>query len=422
MLEGSAVSGEKFVYFYQKRSLRKRQRETVKAASLLKDLKVSTNFPVDFEGNTVEEKGARRKHGFLYKLKTALVTYLPLLNVAYIKRNELDSLKAREGESFLYTWGTIPFCLGSSGGLNAFKFVVELDNPYVLTFYNRTAFRMYSSVIKKMLGSPRVHKIAAISKAAAAHTAALLGEEVKEKVEVIYPYVEDFRADFPSENSEKNDGPLKILFVGKDFLGKGGEEAIIAFSELRRKHGERVFLTIISDRRREDLKGKLPLDGVRILPLMPRDQVRRDYFLRSDIFLLPTFYESFGIVFLEALASGMAIVGTNVYAVPEMVVNGFNGYAVQHPFTPSEKHIFRGEELIFANPVGERLNVYRSKLPKLKKKMRGNYEEFIHGLVVSLEEVVERVEEFKQNSRRLFEEKFHPSVWGKNFLRLFCTS
>jgi UDP-glucose:(heptosyl)LPS alpha-1,3-glucosyltransferase len=52
-------------------------------------------------------------------------------------------------------------------------------------------------------------------------------------------------------------------------------------------------------------------------------------FLRaSDVFVLPSAYESYGLVIMEALASGLPVVATSVGVVPEVLVDGVNGFIV----------------------------------------------------------------------------------------------
>jgi UDP-glucose:(heptosyl)LPS alpha-1,3-glucosyltransferase len=52
------------------------------------------------------------------------------------------------------------------------------------------------------------------------------------------------------------------------------------------------------------------------------------YYAAADMFVLPSVYESSGLVFLEALASGLPLVATRVGVAPEVVVDGENGYLV----------------------------------------------------------------------------------------------
>jgi UDP-glucose:(heptosyl)LPS alpha-1,3-glucosyltransferase len=51
-------------------------------------------------------------------------------------------------------------------------------------------------------------------------------------------------------------------------------------------------------------------------------------FHAADVFALPSAYESFGLVVLEALAFGLPVVVTDVGVVPEVVDDGVNGFVV----------------------------------------------------------------------------------------------
>ncbi|MFM7269819.1 MAG: glycosyltransferase, partial [Cyanobium sp.] len=52
------------------------------------------------------------------------------------------------------------------------------------------------------------------------------------------------------------------------------------------------------------------------------------WYRRASIFCLPTIQEGFGIVFLEAMASGLAVVSTTATAIPEVVPHGRAGLLV----------------------------------------------------------------------------------------------
>jgi glycosyltransferase involved in cell wall biosynthesis len=114
--------------------------------------------------------------------------------------------------------------------------------------------------------------------------------------------------------------PVKILFVGGDLKRKGGLVLLEAFRAVRHLGLELHLVT----------KDRLPPEpGVFIYNnLEANSQPLKDLYHTCDIFALPTFGDCLPMVLSEAGASGMAIISTNVAAIPEIVRNGETGLTV----------------------------------------------------------------------------------------------
>lgn len=118
----------------------------------------------------------------------------------------------------------------------------------------------------------------------------------------------------------------RLLFVGRAFARKGGDLVVAAFERLRSQHDPTLSLTIAGPAH-WPLRGPLPA-GVTFLGDVDHATVLRLY-LEHDVFVMPSRFEAFGIVFGEALVAGVPCVARDAYAMPELVRDGLDGRLIR---------------------------------------------------------------------------------------------
>jgi glycosyltransferase involved in cell wall biosynthesis len=112
-----------------------------------------------------------------------------------------------------------------------------------------------------------------------------------------------------------------VLFVGRDFKRKGGELLLDAYEHVQKHHDVDVVIAGPAEWMRQ---GPVP-DGVHLLGNAPLSQLS-SYFQHAQLFIMPSYYEAFGIAFAEALCYGVPVIARNSCAMPEIVRHGQNGY------------------------------------------------------------------------------------------------
>ncbi len=122
-----------------------------------------------------------------------------------------------------------------------------------------------------------------------------------------------------------------ILSVGRFHWVKGFNYALDAMAVLQ-KRGLRFKYILVGGGGRTDefemaIRDQGLADFVKILGTVDREQVRRLLY-ESDIFLLSSLTENLNVAILEAQASGLPVVATNVGGIPEQVSDGETGLLV----------------------------------------------------------------------------------------------
>lgn len=112
----------------------------------------------------------------------------------------------------------------------------------------------------------------------------------------------------------------KILFVGKDFKRKGGYITYDAF-KLLREQGENVELYVIGP---QVSPIDNPIEGYHFIGQIPYNEEAK-YYNMCDIFCMPSYFEAYGLVFVEALTFGLPCIGRNCYEMPYFIQDGKTG-------------------------------------------------------------------------------------------------
>lgn len=120
------------------------------------------------------------------------------------------------------------------------------------------------------------------------------------------------------------DERLKVLFVGRLDEQKGFDILIEAIAPLQEKVALRVIgEAVLSDRTR--LAPRLP--NVEYLGWQDERYIQGQFAV-ADVVVMPSRWEGFGLVAIEAMRAGKAVIATKVGGLPEVVVDEETGFLI----------------------------------------------------------------------------------------------
>lgn len=123
-----------------------------------------------------------------------------------------------------------------------------------------------------------------------------------------------------------------VLYVGRMRTRKAVAVLLEAFSRVLKNYPRASLILAGNGEHREALERRVQTLGldrsIRFLGAVPREQMGR-WYDAADIFCLPSIYEGFPLVILEAMAAGLPVVSTTVSGIPEAVEEGVTGLLVE---------------------------------------------------------------------------------------------
>jgi glycosyltransferase involved in cell wall biosynthesis len=180
--------------------------------------------------------------------------------------------------------------------------------------------------ISKYLSSPWCKKILPYSYAAKKNMEDWIDcKKFKNKIEVFHP------AYHTTKINRKQSDDVILSFVCRtspidlDFYTKGGHDLLNAFQILNKKYNN-IHLKI---------KGTIPVHLRKNLKNitfteenLPREKFYEEFLYKPDIYIQPTLVDTFAIAVVEAMSVGLPVMATNMFAMPEIINEGYNGFLI----------------------------------------------------------------------------------------------
>ena len=172
--------------------------------------------------------------------------------------------------------------------------------------------------------------------------ALVLGERLKADISHLIPneYLFVLPNTVPDIKSKKSDinynknRPVKVLFLSNLMPSKGPMEFLKMAKKINRinknvhfflagpKMSNHFFSEINEFIHNEDLNDFITLTG------SIYGEKKETLFTENDIFVFPTHDDTFGLVNLEAMRAGLPIVTSDEGSIPEVVIDGVNGFII----------------------------------------------------------------------------------------------
>ncbi|MBM6726925.1 glycosyltransferase [Megamonas funiformis] len=175
----------------------------------------------------------------------------------------------------------------------------------------------------------------------------------KKKMVIIYNGVKDKNYNIKYSTDESNN-KIKLLFVGRLDKTKGIDILLDIYDKYR---FENLHLYIIGESVLDNIKIKSD-DNITYLGWIDNKDIDK-YYQMCDIVVMPSRWDGFGLVAVEAMRNSKPVIVSNRGALPELVKNGINGYIFKLDEENSLKNILLNLDKNFLKKMGMRgRNIY----------------------------------------------------------------
>jgi len=201
------------------------------------------------------------------------------------------------------------------------------DKPWVADF--ESLWQMWISgkntkkvkkIIRKILIRPNCKKILAWTEVAREEILKAF-PEVSNKIGVV-----GYAMPFPKIKKIKKE-TITLLFVSRYFYEKGGLHALEAIDSLTKKH-KNIHGIFVAPTPKGIFNKYKKNKKIEFFGLTPHDKLMNKIFPRADIFIYPGYSDTYGFLFIEALAFGLPIVTVDRSSRRELIKDKEQGFVI----------------------------------------------------------------------------------------------
>lgn len=151
-------------------------------------------------------------------------------------------------------------------------------------------------------------------------------EDIRKKTYIIPNGIDSFWLTHTPEGKESRK-PTRLIYAGRISKRKNIPTTQKAM-EILRSQGRDLSLTVVGKVEDQKLFEKIQKDPyTRFLPAMPKEQLIEQY-RAADLFVMPSFTETFGLVYAEAMSQGLPVVYSKGQGFDGQFPEGEVGFAV----------------------------------------------------------------------------------------------
>lgn len=220
--------------------------------------------------------------------------------------------------------------------------------------------------------------------------------EIEKKIEIMHYAIPE------QKRIEKKNDKTTLLFFSRRFYFKGGLHAVEVMNRLTKKY-KNVYGLVVSEIPEHVLENYSENKKIEFISnLLPYEKIINDIFPKSDIFVYPSYHDTYGFPLIEAQSFGIPIVTVDGDSRKEIVADKKAGFVISSPkdLNHQDKENFQGiekmkstikeieyrtEELIKNRQLREKMGEYGRKevtegkfsLKKRNEKLRRIYQEAI---------------------------------------------